>query len=84
MGGTAPLTGAFYSFEIVIGAYTPAAIAPVAAAALSAVLTARLRGLESVKDKARSVVVYTDSEYSIGCLTKAWKPKKKPTSREVV
>ena len=43
---SAPLTGAFYAFEIVIGAYTPAAIAPVAAAALSAVLTGRLLGLE--------------------------------------
>jgi CIC family chloride channel protein len=37
----APLTGAFYAFEIVIGAYTPAALAPVAAAALSAVLVIR-------------------------------------------
>lgn len=37
----APLTGAFYAFEIVIGAYTPAAIAPVAAAALSASLVVR-------------------------------------------
>ncbi|HET7577575.1 MAG TPA: chloride channel protein [Sphingomicrobium sp.] len=43
---SAPLTGAFYAFEIVIGAYTPAAIAPVAAAALSAVLVGRLLGLE--------------------------------------
>jgi CIC family chloride channel protein len=34
----APLAGAFYAFEIVIGAYTPSAIAPVAAAALSASL----------------------------------------------
>jgi CIC family chloride channel protein len=40
----APLTGAFYAFEIVIGAYTPAAIAPVAAASLAAVLTARTLG----------------------------------------
>lgn len=31
----APLAGAFYAFEIVIGAYTPSAIAPVAAAALA-------------------------------------------------
>lgn len=31
----APLTGAFYAFEIVIVAYTPAAIARVAAACLS-------------------------------------------------
>jgi len=41
----APLTGAFYAFEIVIGAYTPAAIAPVGAACLSAVLLVRFVGL---------------------------------------
>ncbi|HEY3950128.1 chloride channel protein [Phenylobacterium sp.] len=40
----APLTGAFYAFEIVIGSYTPSAIAPVAAACLTAVLTARGAG----------------------------------------
>ncbi|MGI4730982.1 MAG: chloride channel protein [Janthinobacterium lividum] len=40
----APLTGAFYAFEIVIGAYTPAAIAPVAAAAIAGVATARSMG----------------------------------------
>lgn len=44
---SAPLTGAFYAFEVVIGAYTPAAIAPVAAASLSAVLMVRLLGLEA-------------------------------------
>ena len=43
----APLTGAFYAFEIVIGAYTPAAIAPVAAACLTAVLLVRLAGIEA-------------------------------------
>jgi CIC family chloride channel protein len=42
----APLTGAFYAFEIVIGAYTVANLAPVAAAALAAVLVAgRMGGL---------------------------------------
>ena len=40
----APLAGAFYAFEIVIGAYTPASIAPVAAATISAVITARTLG----------------------------------------
>jgi CIC family chloride channel protein len=40
----APLTGAFYAFEIVIGAYTPASIAPVVAATLAAVVTARSLG----------------------------------------
>lgn len=37
----APITGAFYAFEIVIGAYTPAAIAPVFAATIAAVVTIR-------------------------------------------
>jgi CIC family chloride channel protein len=40
----APLTGAFYAFEIVIGSYTPSAIAPVAAACLAGVWSARLMG----------------------------------------
>ncbi len=40
----APLTGAFYAFEIVIGAYTPSAIAPVAAAALAGTLMAQALG----------------------------------------
>ena len=43
----APLAGAFYGFEIVIGAYTPAAIAPVMAAALSARIITRLLGGET-------------------------------------
>lgn len=42
----APLAGAFYAFEIVIGAYTPAAIAPVAAASLTATLVTRSLGFE--------------------------------------
>jgi len=42
----APLTGAFYAFEIVIGAYTPAALAPVIAAALSGVLIANAMGAD--------------------------------------
>lgn len=41
----APLTGAFYAFEIVIGTYTPAAIAPVMAAALAAVFVTRQLGV---------------------------------------
>lgn len=39
-------------------------------------LMAILRGLESIEDKQRSVVVYSDSSYSIDILTKAWKAKK--------
>lgn len=41
----APLTGAFYAFEIVLGAYTPGTIAPVMLAALAAALTARGLGV---------------------------------------
>ncbi len=40
----APLTGAFYAFEIVIGTYSPSMIAPIAAATLAASLTAQALG----------------------------------------
>lgn len=40
----APLTGAFYAFEIVIGSYAPSMIAPVAAACLASVLVATSLG----------------------------------------
>jgi len=39
-------------------------------------LTAILRGLQAVSDRNRTVIVYSDSAYSIGLLTKAWKAKK--------
>jgi len=42
----APLAGAFYGFEIVIGAYTPSAIAPVIAAALTASLVVETFNVE--------------------------------------
>ncbi len=38
-------------------------------------LTAILRGLETIEDRKRPVVVYSDSQYSIGLLTKNWKAK---------
>ena len=41
----APLTGAFYAFEIVLGAYTPASIAPVMTASIVAAVTARSMGI---------------------------------------
>ncbi len=42
----APLAGAFYGFEIVIGAYTPAALAPVAVAVLGAVAVRAAAGAQ--------------------------------------
>ncbi|SFI97532.1 chloride channel protein, CIC family [Sphingomonas sp. NFR04] len=41
----APLTGAFYAFEIVLGAYTPAIVAPVVLASLTAATIARTLGI---------------------------------------
>lgn len=40
----APLAGAFYAFELVIGAYSAPVLAPVTAAALAGTFTARLMG----------------------------------------
>ncbi len=42
----APLTGAFYAFEIIIGSYTIANIAPVVAATLAATLVTRVAHFE--------------------------------------
>ena len=44
----APLTGAFYAFEIIIGTYTAANIAPVVAAALAGALVSRLLGADTL------------------------------------
>lgn len=44
-------------------------------------LTAILRGLEAIADRKRPVVVYSDSQYSIGLLTQNWKAK---ANRELV
>jgi CIC family chloride channel protein len=45
---TAPLTGAFYAFEIIIGSYTAANIAPVVAAALAGALVRRVLLVDSL------------------------------------
>ncbi len=42
-----PLTGAFYAFELILGAYTPFGLAPVGAAAIGGVLTSRALGVNS-------------------------------------
>jgi chloride channel protein, CIC family len=41
-----PLTGAFYAFELILGAYTPFGLAPVGAAAIGGVLTSRALGVD--------------------------------------
>lgn len=59
----APLTGAFYAFEIVIGAYTVANIAPVAAAALAAVLVAKALGSTPYLIKTSVVAISSWADY---------------------
>lgn len=59
----APLTGAFYAFEVVIGAYTPAAIAPVAAAALAAALVVRTVAAPTYLIALPSAHAITTSDY---------------------
>ena len=60
---SAPLTGAFYAFEIVIGAYTPATIAPVAAAALAAAVVTRSLGVAPYLITASSTHPVTTLDY---------------------
>ncbi|TPG48025.1 chloride channel protein [Sphingomonas glacialis] len=61
----APLTGAFYAFEIVIGAYTPAAIAPVAAACLTAAITIRASGMPAYLIALPSAHAITTIDYFV-------------------
>jgi ribonuclease HI len=44
-------------------------------------LTAIQRALETIKDRARAIVVYSDSSYAIGLLSQGWKAK---ANRELV
>lgn len=44
---SAPLTGAFYAFEIIIGTYSVAHLAPVAAAAIAGTIVTYLLGIDS-------------------------------------
>lgn len=61
----APLTGAFYAFEIVIGAYTVANIAPVAAAALAGVLVAKALGSTPYLIKTSVVAISSWTDYLV-------------------
>ncbi len=42
----APLTGAFYAFELIVGTYTPFGLAPIASASISGVLVVRALGIK--------------------------------------
>jgi CIC family chloride channel protein len=59
----APLTGAFYAFEIIIGSYSTANVAPVVAAALAAALVSRLLGVDSLVVRTTVTDALTGSQY---------------------
>ena len=59
----APITGAFYAFEIIIGSYTAANIAPVAAAALAGALVSRLLGNDTLVFHTQVADVLSASHY---------------------
>ncbi len=61
----APLTGAFYAFEVVIGSYTVANIAPVAAAALAGALMTKLLGVDPLVIHAHVTVALTATHYAL-------------------
>ena len=59
----APLTGAFYGFEVVIGAYSVANVAPVMAAAISASLVAQAIGGSLYHIEAQTSASITTLDY---------------------
>jgi len=61
----APLTGAFYAFEIIIGSYTVANIAPVVAAALAGALIAKVFDVDGMVIHASVTDALTLTHYLI-------------------
>jgi CIC family chloride channel protein len=59
----APLTGAFYAFEIIIGSYTIANVAPVVAASLVAVLVTRAANFEPMVLHIQAAPVLSVTQY---------------------
>lgn len=59
----APLTGAFYGFELIIGAYSLANLAPVMAASLAGALTAQVLGGAPFPLELDKLPVLTPSQY---------------------
>ncbi|MDB5446673.1 MAG: hypothetical protein JWQ97_1990, partial [Phenylobacterium sp.] len=61
----APLTGAFYAFEVVIGSYAPSMIAPVAAACLAGALAAETLGADSYAIRISVTQTPTIADYAL-------------------
>ncbi len=61
----APLAGAFYAFEVVIGSYAPSMIAPVAAACLAASVSADALGVDSYALRVTVIQAPTVADYAL-------------------
>jgi len=59
----APLTGAFYAFELIVGAYTVGTVAPIMAASLAGVLTAKALRAVSYAIVVPAVAPLSPSDY---------------------
>ncbi|TAL80995.1 MAG: chloride channel protein [Beijerinckiaceae bacterium] len=58
----APLTGAFYAFELILGTYTTVGLAPVMAASITAVLVIRALGIETHINHLPPIIGFTQSD----------------------
>jgi chloride channel protein, CIC family len=61
----APLTGAFYAFEVVIGAYALSNVAPVMAAAIAAMLVSRALGGATYHIEAGTIAEVKSLDYAL-------------------
>ena len=58
----APLTGAFYGFELIIGTYTAASLAPVLTASIAGTLVSRFFGVETYSITVESLPAFRNAE----------------------
>lgn len=61
----APLTGAFYAFELIVGTYTPFGLAPIMAASISSVMMIRFLGIhDDLQSQLPPVASITQSDFA--------------------
>ncbi len=61
----APLTGAFYAFELIVGTYTPFGLAPIMAASISGVMMVQFLGLhDNLRSQLVPIAGITQSDYA--------------------
>ncbi len=61
----APLAGAFYAFEVVLGSYSPAALAPIVLASLAGAFLADQTGVEGYMLPAAAVSTVNAADYAV-------------------